>query len=107
MKYKPTDISEFTDTTLLIRWEDGYESIHLYEELRELCPCAKCSGKRGKSAKRSFKKSIPLGSITLQPERIEFVGNYAIRFKGNNWCDNGIYTFDYLRESCQSEGEYP
>ena len=105
MKYKPTEISQFTDTTLIIRWEDGHESIHLYEELRELCPCAKCSGKRGKLGGKSFKKRIPLGSKTLQPEKIEYVGNYAIRFKGNNWCDNGFYTFDYLREISQPEEE--
>ena len=99
MKHKPIEINEFTDTTLQIVWEDGIETYYLFEDLKNMCPCARCE-KTKKSGKGSFKKRIPLGTnITLKPSKIEYVGNYAIKFIGNNWCDNGFYTFEFLREN--------
>lgn len=95
MKFKPVEINDFTDTTLQIVWDDGHESLYLYEELKNSCPCAKCEKSQNK---KYFKKRIPLGSSSLKPEKIEHVGNYALRFIGNNWCDTGFYTFEFLRE---------
>ncbi len=101
MGIKPTEINEFTEKTLQVVWDNGEENIFFYEELREICPCAKCRRLRKKSrtGKLPFKKRIPLGKDGLKPERIEFVGNYAIRFIGQNWCETGFYTFDFLRKN--------
>ena len=104
MKPKPKQISEFSDTTLLIVWNDGHESLYLYEDLRNACPCASCSGsgKSGRKGKSSFKRTIPIGadSTNIRPNEIEDIGLYAIRFKWNDRHETGIYTFDYLRELC-------
>jgi DUF971 family protein len=32
------------DTTLVLRWADGHESLFVDEELRALCRCAYCAG---------------------------------------------------------------
>ncbi|NIP30120.1 MAG: DUF971 domain-containing protein [Candidatus Dadabacteria bacterium] len=100
MEYRPIEINEFTDTTLQIIWNDGHESIFLYDELIRMCPCAKCKKSKG-AGKSAFKKRIPIGGNSLKPAKIEFVGNYALKFIGNNWCDTGFYTFNFLREKSQ------
>jgi DUF971 family protein len=104
MELKPTEISEFSDTTLLIIWNDGHESLYLYEDLRNACPCASCSGSRksGGKGKSAFKKTIPIGikSTSIRPYEIEDIGLYAIRFKWNDRHETGIYTFEFLRDLC-------
>ena len=106
MGTRPKEINEFTEKALQIIWDDGEENIFFYEELRGICPCAKCRRLRKKSrtGKLPFKKRIPLGKNEMTPERIEYVGNYAIRFIGKDWCDTGFYTFDFLRQN-HAEGK--
>ena len=98
---RPKKINEFTEKALQIVWDNGEESVFFYEDLREICPCATCRRLRKKSrtGKLPFKKRIPLGKSDMAPERIEYVGNYAIRFIGENWCETGFYTFDFLRKN--------
>lgn len=101
MEPKPKEISEFSDTTLLIIWNDGHESLYLYEELRNACPCASCGGPGGKG-KSEFKKTIPIGvkPRNIRPYQIEDIGLYAISFKWNDGHETGIYTFELLRDLC-------
>jgi DUF971 family protein len=107
LKSKPKQISEFSDTTLMVIWDDGHESLYLYQDLRQACPCARCNDLRkpGKTDKPPFKRSIPLEaqSMSIRPRTIESVGLYAIRFKWNDGHDTGIYTFDFLRNLCTCE----
>jgi DUF971 family protein len=104
---EPKEISEFSDTALIITWEDGHESIYLYEDLRQSCPCARCNDlrKSSKDGKLPFKRPIPLGvqSGKIRPEKTEPVGLYAIRFKWNDGHDTGIYSFEFLRKLCPCE----
>ncbi len=102
MKYRIKDITEFSDTTLSISWEDGHESLYLYKDLRSACPCARCT-RYGE--KPRFKKKITLstGGQQIKPDSIEYVGNYAVKFFWNDKHDTGIYTLDYLRENCTCE----
>jgi DUF971 family protein len=104
MEPKPKEISEFSETTLLIIWNDGHESLYLYEDLRNACPCASCTGseKWGGKGKPAFKKTIPIGakSTYVRPNEIEDIGLYAVRFKWNDGHETGIYTFEFLRELC-------
>jgi DUF971 family protein len=109
---RPKDIFEFSDTALMITWEDGHESIYLYEELRQLCPCATCNERRkssetGRKGKMPFKRVIPLDTpikaLQIRPDRIEPVGLYAIRFKWNDGHETGIYSFEFLRKLCTCE----
>jgi len=91
----------------MIIWDDGHESLYLYEDLRRSCPCASCSElkKKGVRSTVSFKKTIPLEdkSTSIKPLDIENIGRYAIRFKWNDRHDTGIYTFDFLRRLCSCE----
>ncbi|HSC33969.1 MAG TPA: gamma-butyrobetaine hydroxylase-like domain-containing protein [Thermodesulfobacteriota bacterium] len=107
IKYKPAEITEFSDTALQIIWDDGHESIYLYEDLRQECPCATCRQlrKTSKNGKLPFKKTIPLRvqSSSIKPLSIEPVGQYAFRFSWNDKHDTGIYTYEFLRELCSCE----
>ncbi len=109
---KPKEISEFSDTALLIVWDDEHESIYLYEDLRQSCPCASCdelrkSSKIGREGKLPFKRIIPMGTslqkLEIKPERIDPVGLYAIRFRWNDGHETGIYSFEFLRKLCMCE----
>ena len=104
MGVKPKEINELTEKALQIVWDDGAETVFLYDEIRQICPCATCRRLRKKSrtGKLPFRKRIPLGQSGMTPERIEHVGNYAIRFVGKNWCETGFYTFDFLRKNDMS-----
>ena len=103
---KPEEISEFSDTALSILWDDGHESIYLYEDLRKHCPCASCNQlRKSKEKKSSFRRSIPLTINTpnITPRRIEPVGQYALRFYWSDRHSTGIYTFQFIRELCSCE----
>jgi len=103
---KPDEILEFSDSALLIKWDDGHESIYIYEELRSACPCATCRTQRSEQQKKgsNFKRiplGVPKGKVT--PKGIESVGLYALRFDWNDGHDTGIYTFEFLRALCDCE----
>lgn len=106
-QYIPIDVSEFSDTALMITWGDGHESIYLFEDLREQCPCATCRQlrKNSKSGKQSLKKTIPLRAkaAPIRPLKMEPVGRYAFKFTWNDKHDTGIYTFEFLRNMCTCE----
>ncbi len=107
MKYRPAEVNEFSDTALLIVWDDGHESIYTYEDLRQECPCATCRQLRNKSenGKIPFKKTIPLRlkKEGIRPLTVEPVGQYAYKFNWNDKHDTGIYTFEFLRGLCSCE----
>lgn len=110
---KPKEINEFSDTALMITWNDGHDSVYLYEDLRQSCPCAECNQlRKSKKGKLPFKRTVKIGTSpgNAKPQSIEPVGNYAIKFKWNDGHGTGIYSFDLLRklcmcEECQSAGE--
>lgn len=74
-------------------WSDGAESRLTFHLLRCECPCAACvdefTGKRILDV-----DSVPL---TVQPERIGFSGNYALKIVWTDGHSTGLYTFDHLR----------
>ena len=43
-KRKLEGVQRLADASLMLRWEDGHESLFLVEELREVCGCAACKG---------------------------------------------------------------
>ena len=107
LKYKPEEITEFSDTALMVLWDDGHQSIYLYEDLRQQCPCATCRQlrKNSKTGKLPFKKTIPLRVKTslIKPLKIEPIGRYAYKFTWNDNHDTGIYTYEFLRDLCTCE----
>lgn len=110
-QYIPKEVTEFSDTALMISWSDGHESIYLFEDLRQECPCATCRQlrKNSKSGKLPFKKTIPLRANTtsVRPLKLEPVGRYAFKFTWNDKHDTGIYTFEFLRNLCTCDACLP
>ncbi len=111
---KPVEIEQFSDTVLRILWNDGHESLYLYNDLRDACPCAICNEFRKEEeekkaedsdkTKRAFKKKI-LNVLRerIYPEEIQTVGSYAISFEWSDAHKTGIYTFEFLRGLCPCE----
>jgi DUF971 family protein len=98
---KPSLVTEFSESTLYILWDDGHESLYLYEDLRRACPCASCIVERRTSGKR-VKRIIPMGvpAVRIAPKEVEEVGLYALRFRWNDGHEAGIYTYGMLRSLC-------
>ncbi|MGQ0793331.1 MAG: DUF971 domain-containing protein [Deltaproteobacteria bacterium] len=100
---KPLEISEFSDLALMILWEDGHESLYIYEDLRRACPCAVCADAREKPLpKLGLRRMIPIqtSSDGIKPLDMERVGRYALKFVWSDGHSTGIYSFELLRRLC-------
>ena len=97
----PTGIkADRSRNELHISWNDGHQSVIPFPLLREACPCAECQG--GHENMRSEPDPdvflIPLqDSRKTQIEKIEGVGNYAIKITWADGHDYGLYNWKYLR----------
>jgi ATP-binding protein involved in chromosome partitioning len=82
------------DRKLRLVWNDGSESSHPFDFLRNHCPCALCvdewTGER--------KNLILLLPSNFRPMRIDPVGNYAIQISWSDGHNSGIYSYRYLKE---------
>ena len=92
---------------LEIDWVDGHKSAWNFAWLREACPCATCieerknGGRRAGQPKAKPAEVLPMYTPPAKPASAHAVGRYAIQF---NWLDGhsaGIYSWEYLRKSCQ------
>jgi DUF971 family protein len=92
---------------LEIDWADGHRSAWNFAWLREACPCATCveqrkaEGRKPGQLKSRPAELLPMYTPPVKPASAHAVGRYAIQF---NWLDGhsgGIYSWDYLRRSCQ------
>ena len=95
---------------LEIDWQDGHHSAWSFSWLRWACPCASCVGERkaeGRKQGQAPPKPVELLPMYAppadKPATVQPVGRYAIQF---NWMDGhsgGIYSWEYLRRSCQCQ----
>jgi len=97
-----------------IEWSDGHVSTLSASLLRQICPCAECTGAHDqpplakKPEKRQKFAVLSRGEEEQARHSVSLlkawpVGNYGI---GLLWADghrDGIYTFTHLRENCPSE----
>ncbi len=90
-----------------IDWADGHRSAWSFAWLREACPCATCIEERAKEGRKPGQPKprpaavLPMYTPPAKPSGVQPVGRYAIQF---NWLDghaSGIYSWEYLRRSCQ------
>jgi DUF971 family protein len=90
-----------------IDWTDGHKSAWSFAWLREACPCATCIEERAQQGRKAGQPKpkpaelLPMYTPPAKPKSVVPVGRYAIQF---NWADGhsgGIYSWDYLRRSCQ------
>jgi DUF971 family protein len=90
-----------------IDWADGHRSAWSFGWLREACPCATCVEERAQEGRKPGQPKarpaavLPVYTPPAKPANAHAVGRYAIQF---NWLDGhsgGIYSWEYLRRSCQ------
>src|ERR1035437_9741724 len=90
-----------------IDWADGHRSAWRIAWLRGGRPCATCieerklEGRKAGQPKAKPAAVLPMYTPPPKPASAHAVGRYAIQF---NWLDghsSGIYSWEYLRRSCQ------
>ncbi|NOY41985.1 MAG: DUF971 domain-containing protein [Planctomycetes bacterium] len=96
MTLVPSDIRAIRDQGVLqISW--GAESVDLsFVYLRRQCECAHCVNEW--TGERILDPASVPGNITL--EKMELVGNYAIRIQWSDGHNAGLYTWQRLQELC-------
>jgi DUF971 family protein len=92
----PTEITKTGARQLTVKWDDGHVSVYPIKHLRAECTCATCVNEI-------------TGARVLDPKTIseditiidaQHVGRYGVRFKYSDNHDDGIYTWERLREIC-------
>lgn len=98
----PTEVGPTEDgTKLRISWKDGAVAEYVPYELRLLCPCAGCVDEM--TGVRTLKPEDV--DDTVYPTAIHYVGRYALQFVWSDGHSTGIYTFEYLRDIWEADGE--
>ena len=98
MSTRPKHIDLKRDETLTIEWEDGSTSIYKIDYLRKMSPSAE-EKKLREEMQTNPLAILPAGTSDekLIAEKIELVGNYAIRIYFSDGHHTGIYSWTYLR----------
>jgi DUF971 family protein len=93
----PTNVL-FVGNELVLVWEDGREDYIPLEALRRACPCAMCKGERdilGNLYKGPDRPYTPLSFRVAGHRR---VGGYALQIDWADRHNDGIYSWDGLRQ---------
>ena len=97
---RPVSIKKVSPTDLKFVWDSGHESVYSLRELRDLCPCAGCSGER--VLLRDYRPPEPdrttPGRYDLKG--VQQVGSYAVQLQWGDGHSTGIYTWEYLMANC-------
>ena len=97
-KKKPRSVELLADEGMLcVRWSDGTRSRYDLNGLRRSCPCALCREAREQSDELILLSGEAI-SATAEAQRVDFVGRYGLRILWEDGHDQGIYTFDFLRQ---------
>lgn len=105
----PVQIKRISSSELQVLWSDGLQQTISSETLRKNCPCAFCREKRGDESHSkpiigSGKKKMSLKIIEhslateISMEKIWAVGTYAIGIKWGDGHDDGIYSYEFLKQ---------
>ena len=81
---------------LAILWEDGSETIIEYKKLRDLCPCAFCSGETDVFGTK-FGGSPPPSVNVVSVVKFQKIGHYGLQFFWSDGHKDGIYTYELLK----------
>ena len=96
----PSNIRAITEEkSLQFTWPDNLDAQLPFRFLRGRCPCAGCVNEF------TGERMVHVEDI---PEAIEiadvaFTGNYALKIVWSDRHDTGLYTWEYLRELCESD----
>jgi len=83
---------------LMVRWQDGKDSVYDAGTLRRNCPCATCRTERDRKAAAppTMLQVLP-GGGDVRITGAELVGQYAVKLLWSDGHDTGIYDYRYLR----------
>lgn len=95
---EPREISQESDTRLRITWADGQMCEYLAATLRRACPCAQCVNEW--TGERTLKPDAIADEVEIKD--LSIVGRYALNFRWSDGHETGIYSFQYLRDLCDS-----
>jgi DUF971 family protein len=92
----PTEIKKTGPREITVRWDDGHVSVFHTKYLRSECMCANCvneiTGQRMLDADKVSEEITVTGA--------EHVGRYGVKFIFSDRHDDGIYTWERLRQLC-------
>ncbi len=107
---EPEHIAISKSRGVKIDWTDGHHSDYSLALLRDMCPCATCTGAHGTTPQPSNysggeapKEMFPLFKPSLRMTQVEEMGRYAIRIVWSDGHSTGIYSYDHLRAICPCE----
>jgi len=95
---EPAEISQESNTKLRITWADGQVCNYESALLRRACPCAQCVDEW--TGERTLKSAAISDEVAIAD--LTIVGRYALNFVWSDGHQTGIYSFQYLRELCES-----
>ncbi len=100
MESRPEPSSITLDTTsVTIMWKDGHRSVYSARQLRLLCPCAQCIEEwTGRALLDPSSVQEGIYAVDHMP-----IGNYAVQFLWSDAHYTGLYTHQFLRDSCPCE----
>jgi len=100
----PEHIAISKSKGIKIDWKDRHASEYGLTYLRDMCPCAACTGAHGTPPRQPESASpnspFQMYKPALKMLSVEPVGNYAIRIHWSDGHNTGIYSWEHLREIC-------
>lgn len=98
--FRPTQITEESDSQISIVWSDGRKDLIGAARLRRRCPCASCIDE-WTGQKRLDDSTVP---EDLKISDLSLVGRYALNVTFSDGHNTGLYTFETLRDIGATEG---
>jgi DUF971 family protein len=83
---------------LVIKWNDGAESLITLKYLRDECPCANCKGETVLLKTYRPAKQKLTNPDAYKIKDIQTVGGYAIQITWKDGHSTGIYSWEYLKQ---------
>ncbi|MBL4885855.1 MAG: DUF971 domain-containing protein [Planctomycetaceae bacterium] len=78
-----------------LSWPDCDQTSFVpFRKLRGCCPCASCVNEM--TGVRTYHESDTAEDV--HPQKLDLVGNYAVRITWSDGHNTGLFTWDYLRE---------
>ena len=91
----PRVITRSDPTEIRIEWSDGHETVYSAQQLRAICPCARCVDEMS-GVRTHDPASVP---VELTQKDLTMVGNYAVAMQFSDTHNTGIFPFSMLREN--------
>ena len=91
----PRVITRSDPSQVRIEWSDGHETVYSAQQLRAMCPCARCVDEMS-GVRTHDPASVP---TDLTQKDLVMVGNYAISLQFSDTHNTGIFPFAMLRKN--------